>query len=124
MEKPRLGVLLIGVRDLAKARPFYEQVFGLEVDEVRPHFMSAHLGEIEFNIEENSPDRRGDWVRHNLGTRKAFCFKVEDIHSFVEGAKAAGASVVEEPLLRPWHWYEAVIADPDGNEFVLESEAR
>ncbi len=122
MQKIKVGVMLIGVTDLNIAKPFYEKVFGMEIAEFRPPFMQAKLGDSEFNIEENAPYREKDWAKHNIGSRKAFTFEVEDIFEFIKNAKDNGAVLIQEPVKQAWGWYDAVIADPDGNEFVIEHE--
>lgn len=124
MQKVKLGVLLIGVSDLAKAKPFYETVFGIKTTDFRPPFMQGELGDVEFNIEENAPYRSLDWGSKNIGNRKAFTFEVEDIFVFLSEAEKAGAKVVEKPIKQEWGWYDAVIADMDGNEFVIEQEIK
>ncbi len=124
MQKPTFGTILIGVSDLNKARPFYENVLGLVFDEFRPPFASATLGDIEFNIEENAPYRSADWAQKNIGGRKSCTFQVEDIFFFLKEAAGQGARVVHEPVKQSWGWYDAVVADADGNEFVIEQEAK
>ena len=116
--------MLIGVTDLNKAKPFYENVFGIVATDFRPPFMQAKLGDTEFNIEEDAEYRMKGWAKHNIGGRKAFSFQVEDIFEFLENAKAYDAIIVEEPIRQQWGWYEAAIADPDGNEFVIEQEIK
>lgn len=122
MQKIKLGALLIGVTDLNKAKIFYEKVFGIKTIEFRPPFMQGKLGDIEFNIEEDAPQRSKDWVVKNIGTRKSFSIQVEDIFEFVKNAEENGAKVVETPKKQEWGWYDAVIADLDGNEVVVEQE--
>lgn len=114
--------LVIGVRDLAKARPFYENVFGFSFDEFRPPFASASLGNVEFNIEENADYRDGEWASKYIGGRKCVGFEVDDLELFLANARQFGAVVIKDAVLQPWGWKEAVIADLDGNEFVVEQE--
>ncbi len=124
MQKVIFSTILIGVSDLNKARPFYENVLGLVFDEFRPPFASASLGDIEFNIEENADYRAPDWAKKNIGGRKSCTFQVADILTFLKEAAGQGARVVHEPVKQAWGWYDAVIADVDGNEFVIEQEAK
>lgn len=114
--------MLIGVSDLNKARPFYENVFKMEIVDFRPPFMQGRLGNIEFNIEENATYRTSDWATKNIGTRKSFTFEVSNIFEFLEKAEKNGARVIEEAKKQEWGWYDAVIADSDRNEFVIEQE--
>lgn len=120
--KIKLGVLLIGVIDLNKSRPFYEKVFGIETVEFRPPFMQGKLGDIEFNIEENAEYRHSNWAKKNIGGRKSFTFQVEDIAAFLKIVTEAGGTVIEEPVKQSWGWYDALISDLDGNEFVIEQK--
>ncbi len=119
----KVSSILIGVSDLNKARPFYEKVFGMKFEEFRPPFASATLGEIEFNIEENSPDRSPDWTKLYVGGRKQVSFQTDDLDSFLKEATVSGAKIIKEADTKPWGWREAIIADPDGNEFIIEQEA-
>ena len=124
MQKVTLGSILIGVSDLNKARPFYENVLGFVFDEFRPPFASAMLGDIEFNIEENADYRALDWAQKNIGGRKSCTLQVENIFTFLKEAAEQGGRVLKEPVKQTWGWYDAVIADIDGNEFVIEQEAK
>ncbi len=122
MQKAKLGVLIIGVSDLNEAKTFYENVFGMKIKEFRPPFMQGELDSVEFNIEENAPYRHSNWASKNIGNRKSFTFEVEDIFKFLEQAEKNGARVVEKPTKQEWGWCDAVIADMDENEFVIEQE--
>ncbi|MEI6346092.1 MAG: VOC family protein [bacterium] len=124
MQKVTFSTILIGVSDLNKARPFYENVLGFVFDEFRPPFASATLGDIEFNIEENADYRAPDWAQKNIGGRKSCTFQVADIVAFLKEAQQHEAKIVHEAVKQPWGWYTAEIADADGNEFVIEQEAK
>lgn len=118
----KVSSILIGVTDLNKARPFYENVFRMKFEEFRPPFASAILGDIEFNIEENASYRSPEWSRLYIGGRKHVSFEVDNLSDFIESAKSHGARVVKEIEEKPWGWKEVVIADLDGNEFIIEQE--
>ncbi len=124
MKDIKIGVMLIGVTDLTKSKSFYEKAFGIETIDFRPPFMQGKLGDIEFNIEENAPYRDPEWASKNIGTRKSFTFQVDDILKFLDVAKEAGGRIIEEPIKREWGWCDAIIADTDGNEFVIEQEIK
>mgnify|MGYP001612020585 CR=1 FL=1 len=118
----KVSSILIGVSDLNKARPFYENVLGMKFEEFRPPFSSAMLGETEFNIEENTPYRSLDWAKLYIGGRKQISFQTEDLDSFAEKAKTFGTKIIKEAETKPWGWKEMIIADQDGNEFIIEQE--
>jgi predicted enzyme related to lactoylglutathione lyase len=118
----KVSSILIGVSDLNKARPFYENVFGMKFDEFRPPFASATLGDTEFNIEENASYRPSDWSTLYIGGRKQVSFKTDDLDAFLKQAELSGAKIIKEIETKPWGWKESIIADPDGNEFIIEQE--
>lgn len=118
----KVSSILIGVRDLNKARPFYENLFGMKFNEFRPPFASAILDNIEFNIEEDASYRSNDWSKLYIGGRKQVSFETKDLKSFLKQAEAFEATVVKEVEIKPWGWKEAIISDPDGNEFIIEQE--
>jgi predicted enzyme related to lactoylglutathione lyase len=118
----KVSSILIGVSDLNKARPFYENVFGMKFEEFRPPFASAILDGVEFNIEENAPYRSLDWPKIYIGGRKQVSFQSDDLDLFLKQAMLGGAKIIKEIETRPWGWKEVIISDPDGNEFIIEQE--
>ena len=118
----KVSSILIGVSDLNRARPFYENVFGMKFNEFRPPFASAMLGDIEFNIEENASYRSPDWPKLYIGGRKQVSFEVDDLDSFLKQASSLSVKIVKKVEIKPWGWKEVIVADPDGNEFIIEQE--
>ncbi len=116
----KVSSILIGVSDLNKAKPFYEEVFGFEFNEFRPPFASATFDDIEFNIEENTPTRKPDWAKNYIGGRKQIAFETEDLEGFLKRSEKLGAKIIQDPEEKAWGWKEAIIADPDNNEFLIE----
>lgn len=113
---------MIGVKDLNKARDFYERVFGFKFEEFRPPFASSTLDGIEFNIEEDADYRSPDWASLYIGGRKPFSFQTDNLEEFLQTAEQGGAKIIKGIEVKPWGWQEAIIADPDGNEFIVEQE--
>lgn len=118
----KVSSILIGVSDLNKARPFYENVFGMKFEEFRPPFASAILDGVEFNIEENAPYRSLDWSKLYIGGRKQVSFQSDDLDLFLKQAVLYGAKIIKEIETKPWGWKEAIISDFDCNEFIIEQE--
>ena len=112
--------VLIGVTSLEDSRDFYEQVFGFHFDEFRPPFASATFDNLEFNLEEDTPSREALWAKQHIGGRKHISFKALDIESFLRLVERHGGKIIRHPTVQPWQWLEAVIADPSGNEFIIE----
>ncbi|MES2470777.1 MAG: VOC family protein [Patescibacteria group bacterium] len=120
----KVSSILIGVSDLNKARPFYENVFGMKFEEFRPPFASAVLDGIEFNIEENASYRSSDWAELYIGGRKQVSFETDNLENFLKQAESLGAKIIKDIETKPWGWKEAIIADLDGNEFIIEQEGQ
>ena len=118
----KVSSILIGVNDLNKAKSFYEQVFGFQFKEFRPPFASATFDGIEFNIEENADYRAADWASNYIGGRKHVSFETDNLEQFIAKAESLGTKIIEAPQEKPWGWKEAVIADPNGNEFIVEQK--
>lgn len=118
----KISSIVIGVKSLNQSRSFYEHVLGISFSEFRPPFASFFLDGIEFNIEENSEHRDSSWVKNYIGGRKAIAFAVNDIEQFLANVKAFNGQIVQHSQKKPWGWIEAVIADPDGNEFLIEQK--
>jgi len=118
----KVSSILIGVTDLNKSKGFYEEILGMTFDEFRPPFASAKLGEVEFNIEEDASYRARDWAKKYIGGRKQVSFQVDNLEQFLQRVSDFGAKVVQQIENKPWGWREAVIADSDENEFIIEQE--
>ena len=118
----KLGANLIWVSDVARAKEWYEAVFGMVVGEYRPpEFLEMKLGDATFYIEAIN-DKRAPGLQHvAVGGRHTAVFVVENIQKVVEELRAKGVRVVVEPVQQYWGDWNAVIADPDGNEFILDS---
>jgi predicted enzyme related to lactoylglutathione lyase len=120
--KVSLNSILIGVSDIIKAKPFYENVFGAKFTEVRPPFSCFTMNGIEFNIEENSPERSSGWTEKYLGAVKPVSFEVEDVEVFLKLVVENGGKITSPVIDRSWGWREAEFADLDGNTFIVEQE--
>lgn len=114
--------VLIGVSSIEKAKPFYESVFGVTFEEVRPPFSCFTMNGIEFDVEENSSDRSSDWGKNYLGTLKPISFKVDSVDDFLKLVITHGGTIAQEPSVKPWGWKEAKFTDLDGNIFLVEEE--
>ena len=118
----KVSSIVIGVSSLEQSRSFYESVLGMQFSEFRPPFANATLGGIEFNIEEDAEYRSREWAQKYIGGRTRIGFETDDLDRFLDSAAQRGANIIEQPVDRPWGWREAVIADKDGNEFVIEQK--
>jgi len=58
-----------------------------------------------------------------VGKEANWVFRVRDCAALVTDLSRRGVTVVQPPHAQPWGTVQAIIADPYGNEFVLESTA-
>ena len=123
MSQIKLSANIIFVTDLARAKQWYEEVMGMKsIDYRPPEFLEMTLGKDHFYIESENPKRAPGFQKVQIGIRSSAIFAVEDIHQFIEQAKKLGTKIVVEPVQQFWGDWNAVIADPDGNEFVIDAE--
>lgn len=118
----KISAIVIGVKSLEHSRIFYEQVLGITFTAFRPPFASFLIDNVEFNLEENSPERDQSWSLNYIGGRKGIGFAVSDLNSFLSNATKHQAKIIKQAQVMSWGWMEAVIADTDGNEFLVEQK--
>ena len=108
----------VQMRDPAAARPFYEQVFGYETEEM-PMGGSSPYGLLKVN---------GDSVAGMIGigsdwgdvpSNWSVVFEVEDVDATAAKAKELGGSVLREPWDIEGVGRIAVLADPWGAPFQI-----
>ncbi|MDB6116569.1 MAG: putative lactoylglutathione lyase [Verrucomicrobiaceae bacterium] len=118
---PRLTVVTLGVRDLARATAFYTAVFGVnpkpEVEgvsffELRGTWISLFPIENlakDIGLEVAVPARgfNGITLAHNARSR-------DEVISIIVEAEAAGATIVKPPHDTFWGGFSGYFADLDG----------
>lgn len=90
------------------------------VTERLPEFLEMKLGENTFYIETDNPKRAQGLNEVHIGGRLLMVFQVDDIQEFVKHATANGATIAVKPVQQYWGDWSAVIADPDGNELIID----
>ena len=121
--KQRVTLITLGVRDLARARRFYEAlgwetgaapdddvVFFQAGDMIVALWDRARLA--EDSCMEDAPGWGGITLALNLGSP-------EEVDAVAEEARAAGATIGREPAKTFWGGYSAVIIDPDGHPWEI-----
>ena len=112
--------------DFVPLSEFYRDLFGLtEVEELRSDVFRGYMsGDVligfsalaAYEMLDLEPRRAGD------GDQTAFTFKLDtkaDLDACIDTAKARGATLVKEQFTTYYHWYMAVLRDPDGNAIRL-----
>lgn len=121
--KTYLAANLIGVSNVEKASKWFTYIFGMELVEMKPpYFCEMKLGNNCFLIEKHSPERPVGFQNIPTGVRVSAIIGVDDIKEFINTIKSKGVKVVHEPIQQSWGGWNAVIEDPDGNEFIIDQD--
>lgn len=117
--KPRISMITLGVRDLARSIRFYEQGLGLPRMESPPEvafftlngtwlalFGRESLAE-DAGVPAEGTGFAGFSLAHNLGTEA-------EVDALMDEAVAAGATLVKPAGKVFWGGYSGYFADPDG----------
>jgi len=124
----RVSLVTLGVRDLARARGFYEALAwttgaGPEDDVV--FFQAGGLvlglwGREELAADSGVEDG-GGWggitLAHNVRSPA-------EVDAVIEEARAAGATITQEPGETFWGGYSGAFADPDGHPWEVAHNPR
>jgi len=121
-----LSYVNVFARDVVALSGFYMKVFGFkEIEEIRsPIFRGIDTGKssLGFNALDaydllklsDYSDTRGVKFLLNIDVDSK-----EEVDSMVPVATAAGATLIKAPYETYYHWYQAVLLDPEGNVFRI-----
>jgi uncharacterized glyoxalase superfamily protein PhnB len=124
----RLSYVNVFTRDLDALPDFYKAVFGFaEVEAIRsPIFRGLDAGGtcIGFNAGEaygllglaDEAETRGVKFLLNIDVASQ-----AEVDALVPRAQAAGASLIKPPYRTYYDWYQAVLKDPEGNVFRINT---
>jgi predicted lactoylglutathione lyase len=121
--RQRVTVITLGVRDLSRARSFYESLgwkTGAGPDDEVVFFQTGDMvlalwdrtKLAEDSSVEDSPGWGGVTLALNLGSPR-------EVDSVTEQARSAGATIGREPAETFWGGYSAVFIDPDGHPWEI-----
>ena len=119
----RLSLVTLGVRDLARARAFYEALgwsTGAEPDDDVVFFQSGGmvvgLWDRSQLAEDSGVTDSGGWggvtLAHNVGSP-------EEVDAVVAEAEAAGAKIARPGAPTFWGGYSGLFIDPDGHPWEV-----
>lgn len=119
-----LGANLINVTDLSVSKKWYEEVIGMKTVEYRPpDFLEMTLGNNTFYIETESDKREEGFKKEAVGGKTSIVFVVDDLKGTIEKMRSQGVLILVEPVQQFWGGWNAKIADPDGNIFILDEDS-
>jgi catechol 2,3-dioxygenase-like lactoylglutathione lyase family enzyme len=124
----RISLITLGVRDLARARAFYESLGwstrakpGDDVVFFQAGGMVLALWDRASLAEDSGVEDGGGWggitPAHNVRAPG-------EVDAVIEQARAAGAAILREPAETFWGGYSAVFADPDGHPWEIAHNPR
>jgi uncharacterized protein len=124
----RVSVITLGVRDLARARRFYEALGwttraapGDDVAFFQAGGLVFSLWSRESLAEDSGVEDGGGWggitLAHNVSSPAA-------VDAVIEEARAAGAAIVREPGETFWGGYSAAFTDPEGHPWEVAHNPR
>ena len=124
----RISLATLGVRDLARARAFYEALGWItraapddDVVFFRSGGMVLALWDRARLAEDSGVEDGGGWggvtLAHNVRSP-------EEVDAVVEEARSAGANIVREPAETFWGGYSAAFTDPDGHPWEIGHNPR
>lgn len=118
----RIGYVIVGIKSLDVAIPFYRDTMGFELMFCEPefHFASFKVGDMMFSLAEGTEETHGTGNR-NTGIG----FAVADVDAAHADLSSKGVRFTMGPGKMPWGGYMAMFVmamfvDPDGNEFYLD----
>ncbi len=124
----RLSYVNIFTRDLHSLPDFYKVVFGLEeIEAIRsPIFRGLDAGGtcVGFNAQEaygllgldgrSDPTGTGFLLNFDVGT-------TDEVDALIPIAVDLGATLIKSPYRTYYNWYQAVLDDPEGNVFRINT---
>ncbi|MEN6632722.1 MAG: VOC family protein [Candidatus Polarisedimenticolia bacterium] len=110
----RIAFTLYPVKDVARARAFYEGTLGLAVSsDFGGRWIEFELSGGVFAISDMIPDLGPSAERGGK-----IAFEVDDVDALTERLRASGVPVVVEPFSTPV-CRMSVVLDPEGNSLTL-----
>jgi len=126
----KVSVIMLGVKDVDRAKKFYVEGLGCQVEQDFPGFVRCALGEGSSSLalyeweavaQDAGVSAEGAGFR---GTSFHFLTDTRDeVDEVMRTAVAAGATVVKEAAAAQWGGYSGYFSDPDGYLWKVATDA-
>lgn len=114
-----IAAVTLFVEDLAEARRFYEEVFGLALFFEAKDSAVYKLGETLINLLQvnaaHSLVAPAPVADRDAGVRFQFTIGVDDVDAVCDRLKSQGVELLNGPMDRPWGIRTASFRDPGGH---------
>jgi catechol 2,3-dioxygenase-like lactoylglutathione lyase family enzyme len=119
--KLQVSTIMLGVQDVARAKKFYAEGLGCEIEQDYPGFVKCSLGEGSSSLalyEWEAAAQDAGVSPEGSGFRGSSFHFITDSRDTVDEvmrtAVAAGGTVVKEAAATDWGGYFGYFSDPDG----------
>jgi uncharacterized protein len=126
--RQRVSLITLGVRDLGRARAFYEAIgwrTGAEPGDDVVFFqagdMVVALWDRKRLAEDSAVEDSGGWGGVTLALNFGSPAEVDEA---IEEARAAGATIAREPAETFWGGYSGLFLDPEGHPWEIAHNPR
>jgi catechol 2,3-dioxygenase-like lactoylglutathione lyase family enzyme len=117
----KVSTIMLGVKDVDRAKKFYAEGLGCEIDQDFPGFVKCSLGEGSSTLalyEWEAAAQDAGVSAEGSGFRGSSFHCITDSRDVVDevmrAAVAAGGTVVKEAAAAEWGGYFGYFSDPDG----------
>ena len=126
----QVSAIMLGVKDVDRAKRFYAEGLGCEIDQDFPGFVRCSLGEGSSDLalyEWEAAAQDAGVSAEGSGFRGVSFHFITDsrntVDEVIQTAEAAGATVVKEPAAAQWGGYFGYFSDPDGYLWKVATDA-
>ncbi len=114
-----ISAITLFVEELAAAKEFYQQVFGLPVFFEDPNSCVFKFGDTLINLlritEADELITPAIVASSTAGSRTVFTIEVDDVDAMCTELTARGVTLLNGPMDRPWGIRTASFVDPGGH---------
>lgn len=126
--KQRVSLITLGVRDLERARRFYESLGWRTGAAPGDDVVFFQVGDMVLALWDRARLAEDSGVRDAPGwggvTLALNLASPEEVDAVTEEARAAGAQIVREPAPTFWGGYSSAFVDPEGHPWEIAHNPR
>jgi predicted enzyme related to lactoylglutathione lyase len=86
-------------------------------------FLKMRSAGVTFYVEAPNEKLAAGLNAHAIGARSQAVFHVNDLLTEMQRLQTLGIAVIVPPTKQYYGGFDAIIADPDGNEFILHEKS-